>query len=75
MSVDFALWTVIRGVTGGAYSVAGLLFLLKVRHTDPTLESCSDLLFSREGPPKPNFFRNDEVFDVKEPVLTDLDLP
>lgn len=57
--------------------LAGLsprVLLLKVRQTADTFESCSDLLFSLDSPPKPNFFLRDDVFELSDPVLADLDL-
>ena len=49
------------------------VLLLRVRQTDETFESCSDLLFSLVSPPKPNFFLKEEVLELTEPVLADLD--
>lgn len=71
MSVDLVRCIVALEMLDGC-SVGGL-FLLRVRHTDPTLDSCSDLLFSRDRPPNPNFLRSEDVFEVRDPVLTDLE--
>ena len=46
-------------------------FLLNVRHMDATFDSDSFLLFSRVKVPKPNFLRNDEVFELIDPVLNE----
>lgn len=43
--------------------------LLRVRQTDATFDSDSDLLFSRLKVPKPNFLRSEEALELKEPVL------
>lgn len=48
-----------------------LLVLLRVRHTEATLESVSNLLFSRLRVPKPNFRRREEALELQEPVLTE----
>lgn len=48
------------------------VLLLRVRHTDDTLDSCSDLLFSRAKVPNPNFLRKEEVLLVSEAELADL---
>lgn len=50
-------------------SPAAFDVLLRVRQTETTFDSDSDLLFSRLRVPKPNFFRSEEVLDPKEPVL------
>ena len=45
--------------------------MLKVRQNDETFDSDSFLLFSRLKVPNPNFFRKDDAFELKEPVLKD----
>ncbi len=47
------------------------VLLLSVRQTELTLDSCSDLLFSLDSVPKPNFLRSEEVLEVIEAELTD----
>ncbi len=47
-------------------------FLLRVRHTEATFDSDSDLLFSRLRLPNPNLLRSEEAFELREPVLKDL---
>ena len=49
--------------------------MLIVLHMDATLDSDSFLLFSRlKPPPKPNFLRSEDVFELNDPVLKDRDL-
>lgn len=48
------------------------VLLLSVRQTDATFDSSSDLLLARDKLPKPNFLRNDEVFELIEAEFTDL---
>ena len=52
-------------------SVGSLELLLRVRHMDATLDSGSFLLYSRVIALKPNFFRNEDVFEFTEPELPD----
>ena len=51
--------------------VSRLLLLPHERHTECNLESSSFLLFSRLRVPKPNLFRKEDAFELREPVLTD----
>lgn len=53
----------------GRFSPA-LVALLNVRHTEATLDSDSDLLFSRLKVPKPNFLRREEALELQEPMLS-----
>jgi hypothetical protein len=71
MSVDWDRCNVPREMLPAGLSPRVLL--LSVRHTDETLESCSDLLFSLVSAPNPNFFLKDDVLELIEPVLADLD--
>jgi hypothetical protein len=48
-----------------------LVVLLRVRHTEATLDSDSDLLFSRLKVPNPNFLRREDALELQEPVLTE----
>ena len=43
--------------------------LLSVRHTEATLDSDSDLLFSRLRLPNPSLLRSEDAFELHEPVL------
>ena len=47
------------------------VFLLRVRQIEATFDSESCLLFSRLKVLNPNFFRNDDAFELNEPVLKD----
>lgn len=73
MSVDFDRRRDAFDRLGGwdSPSLGCFVVLLRVRHTEPTLESDSSLLFSRLGVPNPNFFRREEAFELREPVLID----
>lgn len=46
-----------------------LVALLRVRHTEATFDSDSDLLFSRLRLPKPSLLRSEDAFELQEPVL------
>jgi len=48
------------------------VFLLRVRHTEATLDSVSNLLFSRLKLPNPNLLRSEDALELREPVLKDL---
>ena len=45
-----------------------LVALLSVRHTEATLDSDSDLLFSRLRLPNPSLLRREDALELQEPV-------
>ena len=70
MSVDLdRTRDILERLAGCGRVSPALVALLRVRQTEATLDSDSDLLFSRLRVPNPNFLRREDALELQDPVL------